>query len=261
MKLIRSAIALLEPIGRAHNLGLLAVLAAVLILPAAASAQVTTATIVGTISDPGGAAVPSASVTVRNVDTGLRRTVTTGDDGSFRVEFLPVGNYAIDVTATSGFKKAFREGIVLRVNDTARMDFALEVGSVDEQVTVTSAPPEVNTSSAELGRTVQTQEIENLPLVERNVYTLLDLTPGVQSNNTGIATASASTSNLSLGFPEQRTIINGGTDGGTGSVNYFLDGGANMTNLRNTGNILPAPDAIQEFRVQTNAYNAEYGRF
>lgn len=261
MKLIQSAIALFEPIRRAHNLGLLAVLAAVLILPAAAVAQITTATIVGTISDPGGANVPNASVTAKNVDTGLTRTVTTGDDGSFRIEFLPVGNYTIEVAAASGFKKAFRDGIVLRVNDTARMDFALEVGSVDEQVTVTTAPPEVNTSSAELGRTVQSQEIENLPLVERNVYSLLDLTPGVQSNNNGLATASSGTNSLILGFPEQRTLINGGTDGGTGSVTYFLDGGVNMTNLRNTGNILPSPDAIQEFRVQTNGYNAEYGRF
>ncbi len=83
----------------------------------------------------------------------------------------------------------------------------------------------------------------------------------MQSNNNGVATASTGTSSLILGFPEQRTLINGGTDGGTGSVNYYLDGGINMTDLRNTGNILPNPDAIQEFRVQTNSYNAEYGRF
>lgn len=229
--------------------------------PIAAFSQVTTATIVGTISDPGGAQVPNAAVTARNADTGLKRTVTSGADGSYRIEFLPVGNYVVEVTPTGGFKRAFRDSIVLRISDMARIDFTLEVGSVDEQVTVTSDAPEVNTSTVELGRTVQSQEIENLPLVERNVYTLLDLTPGVQSNNNGVATASATTSNLSLGFPEQRTLINGGTDGGTGSVNYFLDGGVNMTNLRNTGNILPAPDAIQEFRVQTNAYNAEYGRF
>ena len=93
------------------------------------------------------------------------------------------------------------------------------------------------------------------------MYSLLDLTPGVQSNNNGVATASVTTSTLALGFPEQRTLINGGTDGGTGSVNYYLDGGVNMTGLRSTGNILPNPDAIQEFRVQTNSYNAEYGRF
>lgn len=230
-------------------------------IPATALAQSTTATVIGTVTDAAGAPVPSASVTARNVDTGLTRTVSSGEDGGYRLEFLPVGNYVIEITAATGFKKASQEGIVLRVNDTARIDVALEVGSVNEQVTVTTDAPEINTSSAELGRTVQSREIENLPLVERNVYSLLDLTPGVQSNNNGVATASASTSNLSLGFPEQRTLINGGTDGGTGSVNYYLDGGVNMTNLRNTGNILPNPDAIQEFRVQTNAYNAEYGRF
>ncbi|MEP6703222.1 MAG: carboxypeptidase regulatory-like domain-containing protein, partial [Acidobacteriota bacterium] len=231
------------------------------IIPATTVAQITTATIIGTVTDSTGAPVPAASVTARNVDTGLTRTVASGEDGGYRIEFLPVGNYVVETTATSGFKKGYQDGIVLRVNDTARIDVTLEVGSVNEQVTVTSAPPEINTSSAELGRTVQSREIENLPLVERNVYTLLDLTPGVQSNNNGVASASASTSNLSLGFPEQRTLINGGTDGGTGSVNYYLDGGTNMTNLRNTGNILPNPDAIQEFRVQTNGYNAEFGRF
>ena len=224
-------------------------------------AQITTATIIGSITDTNGAAVANATVTARSTGTGHTRTAVSGEDGSYRIEFLPVGNYIIDVTAAAGFKKVVHEGVVLTVNETTRVDVTLEVGSVNEEVTVTSALPEINTSNAELGRTVESREIEDLPLVERNVYTLLDLTPGVQSNNNGIATASASTSNLSLGFPEQRTLINGGTDGGTGSVNYYLDGGNNMTYLRNTGNILPNPDSIQEFRVQTNAYSAEYGRF
>ena len=240
----------------------LAVLAVLLAVPTTAAAQITTGTIVGTITDSGGAAMPSASVTARNVETGLKRTVTTGEDGNYRIEFLPVGNYVIEVTATSGFKKGIQEGITLRVNDVSKVDLMLEVGSVNEQVTITTAPPEINTTTAELGRTIQSQEIENLPLVERNVFALLDLTPGVQSNNGGgEKTASVATSDLSLGFPEQRTLINGGTDGGTGSVNYYLDGGINMTNLRNTGNVAPNPDAVQEFRIQTNSYNAEYGRF
>ena len=236
-------------------------LAGLFVAPFTAMAQITTATIIGTVADPSGAPVPSARVTARNTETGLTRTVTTGEDGSYRIDFLPIGNYAVEVTATSGFKKGFRDGIVLHVNDTLRVDLPLEVGSVSEQVTVTTTAPEINTSTPEIGRTVQSREIENLPLVERNVYTLLDLTPGVQSNNNGVSSASTGTSSFILGYPEQRTLINGGTDGGTGSVNYYLDGGINMTNLRNTGNILPNPDAIQEFKVQTNSYNAEYGRF
>lgn len=237
-----------------------AVLALLLVVPLVAVAQVTTATVVGTITDPGGAIMPGADVTARNIDTGLTRTVKTGDDGTYRIEFLPVGNYVIEVT-TAGFKKASQTDVVLQVNDTVRVDVPLTVGQVTETVTVTEAIPQVNTTTSEIGRTIQSAEITTLPLVERNVYTLLDLTPGVQSNNNGVAAASTGTSSFILGFPEQRTLINGGTDGGTGSVNYYLDGGSNMTNLRNTGNILPNPDAIQEFRVQTNSYNAEYGRF
>lgn len=238
-----------------------AMFAILLAIPVGAIAQTTSATIIGTVSDSTGAPVTAASVTARNIETGLTRTVSTGEDGNYRLEFLPVGNYTVEVTPTSGFKKASQTGIVLQVGDVLRNDITLEVGAVTEEVTITDAPPEVNTSSPELGRTIQSVEITNLPLVERNVYALLDLTPGVQSNNTGVTSASVGTSNLSLGFPEQRTLINGGTDGGTGSVNYFLDGGTNMTNLRNTGNVAPNPEAIQEFKVSTSSYNAEYGRF
>src|SRR3954453_5417662 len=237
-----------------------AVIALLLAIPLTAAAQVTTATMVGTISDPGGANLPGASITARNVNTGMVRTVTSGDEGTYRIEFLPVGSYTLEVTR-DGFKKSFLSDIVLQVNETTRVDVALTVGQVTETVTVNEAPPTINTSTAEIGRTIQSTEIAQLPLVERNVYALLDLTPGVQSNNNGIAAASTGTNSLILGFPEQRTLINGGTDGGTGSVNYYLDGGSNMTGLRNTGNILPNPDAIQEFRVQTNSYNAEYGRY
>src|SRR5881394_1730562 len=238
-----------------------AVIALLLSIPLAVSAQVTTATMVGTVTDPGGSKVPGAEVTARGIDTGLSRTVTTNDEGDYRIEFLPIGKYTVEVSYT-GFKRAYLSDIVLQVNDTARVDVTLTVGQVNETVTISEmATPAVNTSTSEIARTIQSAEITALPLVERNVYTLLDLTPGVQSNNNGVATASTGTSTFILGYPEQRTLINGGTDGGTGSVNYYLDGGINMTNLRNTGNILPNPDAIQEFRVQTNSYNAEYGRY
>ena len=225
-----------------------------------AAAQGTTATIVGSITDSSGGALPGTLVTARNADTGLARSVPAGADGAYRIEFLPIGNYVVEAVL-DGFKTAHRSGIVLRVSDTVRADVALELGALAEMVTVNAAPPLVNTSTAEIGRTIDAAAIAELPLVDRNVYSLLDLTPGVQSNNNGVSAASTGTSSLVLGYPEQRTLINGGADGGTGSVNYYLDGGINMTGLRNTGNILPNPDAIQEVKVQTNSYSVEYGRF
>ena len=225
-----------------------------------ASAQVTTATIVGTVNDTSGGALPGVTVTARNVDTGFVHNVVSSETGAYRLEFLPIGPYVVEA-ALQGFKTAGRSGLVLNVNDSVRVDFALEIGTVTETVTVVAASPLVNTVTSDTSKTIDDAAIQSLPMVDRNTYSLLDLTPGVQSNNNGVASASVTTSNLGLGFPEQRTLINGGADGGTGSVNYYLDGGINMTALRNTGNILPNPDAIQEFKVQTNAYNAEYGRF
>jgi len=241
------------------GIALLAALISLALAPVAA-AQVTTATIVGTVTDTSGGALPGATVTARHADTGFNRTVPSNEVGAYRLEFLPTGAYVVEVSL-SGFRPVTRSGIVLRVNDTARVDASLEIGGMTESVTVEAATTDVNTATPEISRTIEAAAIQSLPLVDRNIYSLLDLTPGVQSNNNGVASASTTTSQLSLGFPEQRTLINGGADGGTGSVNYYLDGGINMTGLRNTGNILPNPDAIEEFRVHTNSYNVEYGRF
>jgi len=222
----------------------------IVLLPAASFGQVTTTNMSGTVTDSSGAAVPSAQVTVTNTGTGFTRTVQTGAQGEYHLEFLPIGNYNVEVSA-NGFKKVVRSGIVLQADQPARVDTQLQLGQVTETIEVTSEVPLVNTSNPEIGRTIETQEMVNLPIVNRNPYTLLDLVPGVQRNDNSIV----------LGYPEQRTLINGGVDAGAGSVNYYLDGGINMTGLRNTGNILPNPDAIQEFRVQTNNYAADYGRF
>jgi hypothetical protein len=238
----------------------LAVVAALAALAPSAAAQITSATLVGTVTDSSGAALPGVTVTARNANTGFTRTVTTDETGAYRVEFLPIGAYSVEAVL-SGFRTGIRRGIVLAVNDAVRIDVMLQLGGISETVTVEQSTPLVNTVTAEISKTVDAGAIQSLPIVDRNVYSLLDLTPGVQSNNNGIASASGTTSSLALGFPEQRTLINGGADGGTGSVNYYLDGGINMTGLRNTGNILPNPDAIQEFKVQTNGYNVEYGRF
>jgi len=167
-----------------------------------------------------------------------------------------VGSYRVEITK-QGFKKVVLAGVVLQINVPARVDAMMQLGNVSESITVTESVPLINTTSPEIGRTIENEEIKNLPLVNRNAYQLLELTPGVQNS-----TFNAGQPNpvITLGYPEQRTFINGGVDGGAGSVSYYLDGGINMTGLRNTGNILPNPDAIQEYRVETSNYDAEYGK-
>src|ERR1700686_3496160 len=219
-------------------------------------AQITSTTMYGQVIDATGAAVASAQVSVSNTDTNLSRTVQTNGGGEYRLELLPVGSYQVGVTAP-GFKKTVLSGVVLEVNVPARVDVMMQLGDVNQTVTVTERVPLINTTSPEIGRTIQPEEIENVPLVNRNVYQLLELTPGVQNSTFNPGQPNPV---ITLGYPEQRTFINGGVDGGAGSVSYYLDGGINMTGLGNTGNILPNPDAIQEYRVETNNYNAEYGK-
>src|ERR1700688_4572560 len=219
-------------------------------------AQITSTSMYGQVIDAIGAAGASAEVSVTNTDTTLPRTVRTNGEGEYRIELLPVGSYQVEVTAP-GFKKTVLRGVVLEVNVPARVDVMMQLGDVSQTVTVTERVPLINTTSPEIGRTIQPEEIENVPLVNRNVYQLLELTPGVQNSTFNPGQPNPV---ITLGYPEQRTFINGGVDGGAGSVSYYLDGGINMTGLRNTGNILPNPDAIQEYRVETNNYNAEYGK-
>jgi hypothetical protein len=215
-----------------------------------ATAQQVTGTVVGNVVDTQGGAINGAQVTATNSDTNLSRSASTNAQGEFRVEFLPPGSYRVEI-AVKGFRTFVQTGTTVQVGQFARVDATLQIGEATATVTVEAAAPAVNTSEASVGQTVETAQIEQLPLVNRSVYSLLALTPGVQSTTNAIA----------LGFPAQRTFINGGADATMGSVNYFLDGGQNMSSLRNTGNVPPNPDAIEEFRVDTNNYSAEYGRF
>ncbi len=229
---------------------LLALLSILLASAASVSAQVSTVTIHGTVSDSTSAVIPNAQVTAVNIETNFSRSVTTDSSGGYAIQFLPLGPYRLEVTAT-GFKKFVQSGIVLEVNRNARVDPALEAGAVNETVSVTADAPLVETNNATLGQTTTNAEIVNLPLVNRDLYTLLELTAGVDTTEN---------SNI-FGSPAQSTIVNGSANSGAGSVNYYLDGGSNTSGLRNTGNSLPNPDAVQEFRVITNSYSAEYGRF
>jgi carboxypeptidase family protein len=221
-----------------------------LLLATSAQAQVATGTILGNVKDSSGAAVPGASVTATNLGTQFTRTTTTDPSGQYALRLLPLGDYKLEVALT-GFKNFAQTGILLEVGRTARIDAVIEPGGVAEVVTIVGDAPLVETTSAALSRTVGQNEVLNLPLVNRDLYSLLSLTGGVTSND----------NSNSLGGPEQLTTINGSGRAQTGTVGFQLDGGNNTAGLRGTGNPAPNPEAVQEFRVITNSYAAEYGRY
>ena len=216
-------------------------------------AQVSTATLFGNIADATGASIPNASITLTQTDTNFTRSVMSKADGSYNAELLPVGPYKLKVTA-NGFKTLERAGIVLTVMQQASLNLTLDVGASGDTVTVTADVPLVNLGNSTLGATVTNVQVDNLPLVSRDTYQLLQLTPGVQG-------VGAPVPQNTLGYQEYHVYINGSTDDLTGQVAYYLDGGLNMTGLRNSGNVVPNPDAIREFNVQTNNFSAQLGRY
>jgi len=221
-----------------------------MLITTSALAQTPTGTILGSVKDAQGGVVPGATVTATNLGTQYSRSAVTDEAGEYALRLLPVGNYMIVVTIP-GFKNFTQTGILLEVGRNARVDATIELGAVSETVSVIGDSPLVDTASASLSRTVGQNEVLNLPLVNRDLYSLLNLTGGVTSNE----------NSNSLGGPEQLTTINGSGRAQMGTVNFQLDGGNNTAGLRGTGNPAPNPEAVQEFRVLTNGYAAEYGRY
>ena len=227
---------------------------------ASVQAQQITGTIVGTVKDQTGAVVNTATVTATNVDTGFTRSVKANGYGEYRIDYLPVGKYSVAAAATS-FKRFVQQNLDLSVDQTLTLEITLTVGAQSETVTVDTAPPSINTSDAVLGRTIEADEIIGLPLVNRNVYAELSLTPGIMANSTSPTTNPSGTPNFTVGLPSADVQINGSLDSGNGNVAFYLDGGNNITGMRNYGNPAPNPDALEEFRVETNAFSAQYGQF
>jgi hypothetical protein len=223
-------------------------------------AQQTTGTIVGTVKDQTGAAISTAAVKATNVDTGFSRTVQANGYGEYRIDYLPVGKYTVAAEAAS-FKHFVQENIDLNVDDTLTLDVALSVGAATETITVETAPPGINTSNAILGRTIERDEIVGLPLVNRNIYSEVSLTPGVMANNNSPSANPSGTPTTATGLYIEDVQINGSIDGGSAEVAFYLDGGNNITGMRNYGNPSPNPDAVEEFRVETSAFGAQYGQF
>jgi len=232
---------------RSHRVLLCVLL--VLILGAAAWAQ-DTASITGTVTDPTGAAVPNASVTVSNSGQGINRTATTNGAGDYLFAALPIGSYDVTVAA-QGFKKYEAKGLKLDVAEKARVNVTLQVGSFTTEIVVEgSAVAQVETQSSDLGNTVSGKEISQLELNGRDFTQLVALSPGVTDQ-----------SGADEGEPGASTVafsINGGR---TEYNNFEIDGGDALDNGSNqTLNVYPSIDAIAEVKVLTSNFGAQYGR-
>ena len=235
--------------------GLLASLCVLLLAALAglttAKAQTAFGTVVGNVTDPSGALVPKANVTLTNEGTGQSHTMKTTDAGTYSFVNLDPGNYSVKVEQ-AGFKTTERKGVVVQVGSTTREDVALQVGNTSEQVEVTAAPPLIQTDSATLGSVVEQKTIGAMPLNGRNVNNLLTLVPGV--------VAGGSTS----GSPSTNIIGNGNYQigGGFGNQSIFYVDGV-LTNIpeNNSDTMIPSQDDVAEFKVATNDVSAEFGGF
>lgn len=224
------------------------VAAAILIAAPFAGAQSTGGRIRGTVVDPSGGAVPAANVTLKNEATGSERTVQTGATGEYVFLEVPVGTYTVELQLT-GFKKYVRKGVTLELNQILTLDIALQLGGTTEVVEVTGAPPLVDTTSTQLGAVVNERSVSQLPLAQRDTYQLLSLQPGVQST-LGVDNVFGS---------DKAGVVS--VNGGRGRDNNFtVNGGDGNDQFANLPAIQPSPDAIAEFRMLTNTFDAEYGR-
>src|SRR5215472_1879923 len=215
-----------------------------------ADAQSTGGRMLGTVSVPSGGAVVGATVTLTNEATQATRDAQTGTNGEYIFLEVPVGSYEIDA-ASKGFKKYARKNIPLDLNQVVTVDITLQIGGATDVVEVTGAPPVVDTTSTQLGAVMNSVAVSELPLNLRNTYALLQLQPGVASQ-----------------FGSSDTVFFGADNPGVVSVNggrgrannYTVNGGDGNDLFVNLPAIQPSPDAIDEFRVLTNTFDAEYGR-
>jgi hypothetical protein len=207
-----------------------------------------TGTIGGYVKDPSGAAVPGVSVTARLTQQQTARTSQTNSEGFYNFVALPPGDYEMTFEV-SGFQKEVRKGVALSINQNARVDASLEVGSVETQIMVTSTAPLVDTVSPTLSGLVDDRRIVDLPINGRNIMSLAGILPGV----------------LGVSAPQQMTESRTGpsmsVNGGRVNMNAFTFNGGFFNNpSRNTGVNFPPPDATQEVRILTHNFAPEYGR-
>src|ERR1700731_4887399 len=222
------------------------------------SAQESTATIVGLVTEPSGAVVPNATVRIKNVATNTVRTVTTGESGEFNVPFLTAGRYSITIEA-AGFETRTLEGITVEVGQTARVDSQMKVGTVSEIVQVDSVAVATQTEDAVVGSVIDAHKIEDLPLNGRNFVQLAQLIPGanpatpasitVRRGRGTVGQTDSGFGSTSVGVNGQRDFLN----------RYFIDGLETMDYDAVTFSFSPSVDSISQFKVETSTTSAGNG--
>ncbi|MGC1977765.1 MAG: carboxypeptidase regulatory-like domain-containing protein, partial [Candidatus Sulfotelmatobacter sp.] len=221
-----------------------------LLLPALLPAQGASGRIIGRVADPTGAVLSGAKVTLTNQATAISRDATTNESGDYSFVEVAPGTYTVQFELT-GFKKNIQKNIIVDVNQVVTLNSTLQIGGSQETVEVTSEAPQVDTTSTQLGAVINDRSVNELPLNTRDTYQFLQLQPGVQSQL-------GSSGSLFAGSDDPGSVsVNGGR---TRANNFSVNGGDANDQFVNTPTIEPSPDAVEEFRVITNTFDAEYGR-
>lgn len=207
------------------------------------------ATIVGTVSDPTGAAVVGATITVTNTDTGLVRTLTTNEEGHYLLPSLHIGHYVV-TAAAKGFQTAERKGLTLQVGDRTRLDFEMKIGVAADKVTVEATAVAVQSDSSEISQIVSGKQLLSTGTNGRSLYQYANLSPGVVSlqSDQQLPLTTAGDNNISI-------------NGNRNSHNVWLLDGGEALDRGGSGTmaVMPSVDAVAEFRMLTSSYDAQYG--
>ena len=221
----------------------------VLFLAAAsnATAQSTTGSIYGAVADSGGGAIPNASVTIKEKLTGATQTTTANSSGEYTFAAVKPGEYEVDASA-SGFKVVSQTGVGVSANQNVHVAFAMQPGATTETVEVTAGTTLVDTRESQIGETIEQARVQDLPTLNRNPYDLVLTIPGVTTYSPDTQTGSRDGTKIVVnGLPPE-------------FVSNYLDGAYSNSFKQGGGNKIPNPDAIQEFRILTSNFDAEFGR-
>jgi hypothetical protein len=221
-----------------------------LFLPTLLPAQGASGRIVGRVADPSAAVLAQVKITLTNEATGISRDALTSDSGDYSFVDVTPGTYTVQFEL-AGFKKNVQKSVIVDVNQVVTLNSTLQIGAAQETVEVTSEAPQVDTTSTQLGAVINDRSVNELPLNTRDTYQFLQLQPGVQSQL-------GSSGSLFAGSDDPGSVsVNGGR---TRANNFSVNGGDANDQFVNTPTIQPTPDAVEEFRVITNTFDAEYGR-